>query len=143
MEGTHGELGARLTDRLGGDNAHGLTNINHRAARKIATVADSANAFLGLAGQHRADLDVFDAGRLDSQHRGFIDQTGARHQHLVANRIEDIDRGGTPENAVGQRRDHLGTFDHRRHIEARDCATIYLGDDHILGNINETARQVA
>ena len=51
MERAHRQLGARLADRLGGDDAHRLAHIDRRAARQIAPVAGAADAVLGLAGQ--------------------------------------------------------------------------------------------
>ena len=65
VEGAHGELRARLADRLRGDDADRLAHIDRRAAGEIAAVALAADAVLGLAGQHRADLHRLDAGRLD------------------------------------------------------------------------------
>jgi phage tail tape-measure protein len=44
VEGAHGELGARLADRLGGDDADRLAQIDRRAARQIAPVAGCADA---------------------------------------------------------------------------------------------------
>ena len=59
VEGAHGELGARLADRLRRDDAHRLAHVDRRAAREIAAVALGADAELGLAGQHRADADFW------------------------------------------------------------------------------------
>ena len=47
VEGAHGELGARLADRLGGDDAHRLADVHRRAARQVAAVAGAADADLG------------------------------------------------------------------------------------------------
>ena len=55
VEGAHGELGARLADRLRGDDADRLADIDRRAARQIAAVADRADARPDLAGQRRTD----------------------------------------------------------------------------------------
>ena len=65
MEGAHGELGARLADRLRRDDADRLAHVDARAAGKIAPVAGGADAVLGLAGEHRADLHLLDAGAHD------------------------------------------------------------------------------
>src|SRR5208282_2179176 len=62
VERAHGELGPRLADRLGGDDAHRLAHIDRRAAGEIAPIALAAAAAGGLAGQHRTDLDLLHAG---------------------------------------------------------------------------------
>ena len=50
VECTHRELGSRLADRLCGDNADGLTDLNRVTRRQITAVtfyADAASAFAG------------------------------------------------------------------------------------------------
>ena len=66
VERPHRQLGARLADRLGRDDADGLADLDHLARREHAAVAQAADAALGLAGQHRADLDPLDARLLDA-----------------------------------------------------------------------------
>ena len=51
VEGAHGKLGARLADRLGGDDADRLADIDRRAAGEVAPVAFGADAMLALADQ--------------------------------------------------------------------------------------------
>ena len=63
VERAHGELGARLADRLRGDDAHRLAHVDRRAAGEIAPVAVAAHAVGGLAGQHRTDAQLLHAGR--------------------------------------------------------------------------------
>ena len=65
VERTHRELRARLADRLGGDDADGLADLDQLAAGEVAAVAAAADAAAGLAGEHRADLDLLDTGFLD------------------------------------------------------------------------------
>src|SRR4029077_20380475 len=60
MEGAHGELRARLADRLSGDDADRLAKIDRRAAREIAPIALAADAVAGLASQRRADANLLD-----------------------------------------------------------------------------------
>ena len=62
VEGPHGQLGARLADRLGGDDADGLAELDWRAGGQGAPVAGAAHAVRALAGEHRAAGDLDDAG---------------------------------------------------------------------------------
>ena len=70
VERPHRELRARLADRLRRDDADGLADLDHLARREHAAVAEAADAALGLARQHRPDLDPLDARLLHSPMRG-------------------------------------------------------------------------
>src|SRR3546814_3975135 len=59
------ELGARLADRLRGDDADRLADVHLGAAGEVAPVAGAADAAYRLAHQRRADEDGVDAGTLD------------------------------------------------------------------------------
>ncbi len=61
VEGPHRELGARLADRLRGDDAHRLADLDRFAGGQVAAVALRAHAAPRLAGEHRTDLDPLDA----------------------------------------------------------------------------------
>ncbi len=51
VERPHGQLRARLADRLGGDDADRLTRADHLAGGEVAAVARPADAVAGLAGE--------------------------------------------------------------------------------------------
>src|SRR5690606_29108871 len=57
VERAHRELRARLTDRLGGDDADRLADVDGGAACEIAAVALAADTDSALAGEDRTDLD--------------------------------------------------------------------------------------
>ena len=57
VEGAHGQLGAGLADRLGGDDADRVAELDHRAGGERAAVAGLADAGLELALEHRAHRD--------------------------------------------------------------------------------------
>src|SRR5690606_16473814 len=73
VEGTHGELGARLTDRLRRDDAHGLADIDRRTTCKVAAVANGTDARADIASQRRADSHRLDARLLDRIHVTLVD----------------------------------------------------------------------
>ena len=60
VEGTHGQLRAGLTDRLGRDGTDGLTDVDELAGRERTAVALGTRTGLGLTGQDGADLDLLD-----------------------------------------------------------------------------------
>ena len=65
VERTHGELRSGLADGLRGDDAHRFAAFHQTAGGQVAAVAELADAALRFAGQHRADLDALDTGRLN------------------------------------------------------------------------------
>jgi hypothetical protein len=48
-----------------------------------------------------------------------------------------------PDDAVAQRLDDLAALRDRRDLDPVERAAVVLGDDHVLRDIHETARQVA
>ena len=62
VERAHGELGARFTDRLRGDDADSFADVDRRTASKVTTIAGRAAALAHVAGQRRADADRLDLG---------------------------------------------------------------------------------
>src|SRR5574343_390132 len=57
VERTHGQLGPRLADRLRGDHADRLADVDQVAAAEVTAVANGAHAERGFAGDRRTDLD--------------------------------------------------------------------------------------
>ena len=74
VEGTHGQLRAGLADGLRGDDADRLAELDHLAGGQVAAVALGADAALGFAGEHGADLELLDADLLDRRRRDFVDE---------------------------------------------------------------------
>ena len=60
MEGTHGQLGTRLTNGLGSHNAHSFPQINQLVVGQSPAIAMAADGFWRLTGEGRADLHFFD-----------------------------------------------------------------------------------
>ena len=102
MERPHRQLRAGLADRLGGDDADRLADVDHVPAGQVAAVAEHADAAPGLAGEHRADLDVVDARVLDDADLLLGDLLAGRDQHLAGVRVEDVVDGDAAEDAVAR-----------------------------------------
>src|SRR5947208_12380620 len=65
VEGPHRQLCAWLSDRLGGNDADRLADVDRCAAREIAPVAFGADSLLRRANQRRADLHALQTDLLD------------------------------------------------------------------------------
>src|ERR1035441_4453427 len=83
MERTHGQLGTWFADGLGGDDADGLSALHQAAGGQVAAVAGHANAALGFAGEHRANLDALDTGRLNCRRQVFGDLLVDAHDDIA------------------------------------------------------------
>jgi hypothetical protein len=85
VEGTHGQLRARLADRLRGDDADRFADVDRRAAREVAAVALAADAPWLRRSAPNGSSPV-DAGRrcLD---RGLVDQVPAATMILPVVRV--------------------------------------------------------
>ena len=68
VERAHGQLGARLADRLGGDHADRFADVDQDAAAEVAAVALGAQAVARFAGERRAHPDLVDAEGFDVLH---------------------------------------------------------------------------
>ena len=117
VEGAHGELRARLADRLGGDHADRLADIDRRAAGEIAPVAFAADAMLALADQRRADVDRLDADLVDPQRRGLVDQLAFLGDHVAGLGVDHVFGRGAAEDALAERGDDRAALDDRAHVE--------------------------
>jgi hypothetical protein len=71
VEGSHGELGARLADRLGGDDAHRLADVDQPARGERTPVARLAHTDVGLAGDDGTNPHGLHAG-VDDRRRELV-----------------------------------------------------------------------
>ena len=142
VEGPHGELGAGLADGLRGDDAHRFAELDETAGAEVAAVAEDADAAAGFAGEHGADLDALDAGRLDGRGEVFGDFL-VDVDDDVALVVLDFFEGDAADDAVAQRLDDLAGLNDRGDVDAFDGLAVALGDDDVLGHVDQTTGEVA
>ena len=143
VERAHGELGARLADRLRGDDADRLAHVHRRAAGKIAPVALRADAARHLAGEHRADAKLLHAGRDDRLDFRLLEQRALLDDDLVRGRIAHVLGSRAAENAAAERGDDRARIDDGAHVDAGRGAAILVRDDAVLRHVDQTPRQIA
>ena len=102
MEGTHGELCARLADRLRRNDADCLAKLNQTARSQVAAVAKNADAALGFAGEHRANLDPLDTRCLNRGGPVFRDLLVDVDNRIALEVLDTFERNPT-DDAVTQR----------------------------------------
>ena len=86
MEGAHGQLGARLTDRLCGNNANRFANRDAVTTSKIATVTLRADTVAYFAGDRRSHQHIIDCELFQSRNVSFVEQRARIERDLVGAR---------------------------------------------------------
>ena len=132
-----------LTNRLRRDDADGLAELDETAAREIAPVALRADTASRLAREHRADLDTLDAGLLDVVGDVFRNLLTGRDDRFAGEAVFDFLEADAADDAVAEGLDDFPGFNDGADENPADSAAIMLGDDHVLGNVDEPAREVA
>ena len=143
VEGAHRQLRAGLADRLGGDDADRQAELDHLAGGQVAAVAVRADAAPALAGQHRADLHLLDAGVLDLGRLVLVDDVVDVEDDVAGDRVGDLLERDAADDAVAQRLDDLAALDDGPGLDAVDGAAVVLGDDHVLRHVDQAPGQVA
>ena len=90
VERAHRQLRAGLADRLRGDDADRLAELDQPAGGEVAAVALRADAAARRAGQHRADLHLLDAGVLDRRRLVLVDLLVDVDDRLAGERVDDL-----------------------------------------------------
>ena len=132
-----------LADRLRGDDAHRLADIDRRAAGEIAPVALAADAGDGLAGEHRADAQLLHAGGDDRLDLRLLEQRALLDDDLVRRRIAHVLGRGAAEDAHAERGDDLAGIDDGAHVDAARGAAILGRDDRVLRHVDQTPGEIA
>ena len=141
MEGTHGQLGARLTDGLRRNDTDSLAHIHRCAAGQIPAIAATTYTILGFASEHRTDLHFLNSRSGQRLDMPFLDHGTSRHNH-IAGHIREVLGWEATQNARGQIGHNLTGIDDRTHNDAVGGAAIADGNDRILRDVNETTGQV-
>src|SRR3954452_24893859 len=83
VERPHRELGARLADRLGGDDADRLTDLHQTPGREVAAVAQAADPVDRLARGDGADVHLSATRVGQSRERGVVELVALRRDLLA------------------------------------------------------------
>src|SRR5262249_11303968 len=131
VERAHGELRARLADRLGGDHAHRLAHIDRCAAGKIAPVAFGAYPAGGIAGKAGPDAQFRHGGLANGSDLWFFEQRALSNDHLVRGWMTHVLGGGAAEDSTLERSYHRAGIDDGPQLDARRRAAVLRRDDAV------------
>ena len=141
MEGTHGQLRARLADGLGRDDANRFAQAARFARSQVHAIAVGAHALARAALQDRADLDAGQAhgddlvGILLGHHVILGDDQ-------VAVIVIQVVHQEAADEALVERLDGLVAFLDVLDPDALGRAAVLLANDDILRDVNQAAGQV-
>src|SRR5207245_1346768 len=105
VERPHRQLRAGLADRLRGDDADRLAELDELAGGEVAAVALRAHAAARRAREHRPDLHLLDAGVLDGGRELLVHHLVDVDDRLARERIGDLLERRAADDAVAQRLD--------------------------------------
>ena len=143
MEGSHGQLRSRLTDGLSRDDPDGFTDIHQVAVGQITSVTHGAYPVLRATGQNRTDINPLNTGAVDFFRQGLVNHLVGRHNDFIGERIPDFLKGDTPQNTFPGGFNDLTALHQSRNIDAVNGLAILLGDDAVLGHIDQPSGQIA
>ena len=143
VERPHGQLGSRLADRLRGDDTHRFTQLDGEPGGEVAAVTLSANTPLGLTSQRRADLELLQTDFLERGCGVLIDDLSGGDHSVASDRVFHGLAAGAPNDAGGKADHLLIPFINRADDDSVNRSAVFLGDDDILGSIDQLTREVA
>ena len=137
MEGTHGQLGTGLTNRLSRNNTHGLANIDQGVRRHRTAIAQGAHTNTGLTGEHRTHAHILHASleQLLNQHIRDILTSGCKYAALS---VLHIHRKGASVNGGLNIRMQVCLIINEGKHQAAAGTTVMLTHNHILRHVHQT-----
>src|SRR5690606_19948801 len=142
VEGAHGQLRARLADRLRRDNANGFADVYRRTAGEVTPVALGADALIRLTNQRRANLGRLHFGFLDRLDHRLVEQRARLDDDLVGLRVDQIFGRGAAEDALTQRGNDRTALHDRAHFQRPLGAAVFLDHHAVLRHVDQTTGQV-
>ncbi len=131
MEGAHGQLCARLTDRLRGNDTDGLANLHHAAGSQVAPIALDANAIATLASQDAPNMHLFDESlgeRLTGAHRFTALNENPLFRRGSENRVLGPILGGDGQFVVIDTRHRTGLSRHGHAVIYNFCRVVVIDE---------------
>ena len=142
MERTHRQLGARLANRLSGNNTNSFTHVHLMTATEIPTVTGRTNPVASLTCDGRAHQNLIDTHLFNLEIPKLIHQRTGRYEYFISARLDDIGSDDATQHTIRQGFNDVATINHRRHHKTSLSTTVGLNHHHVLGHVNKTSRQI-
>ena len=142
MEGTHSQLGTRLTDRLGSDNTDSFAEVDDMATSQVTPITGSTDATTTLTGKDRTNLDLLYTGIFNLQDQGLINGLVVLDKHFIRNRVNNILKSGTAKDTITQGLDNFTALNQGADVDTVQSAAIVFHNDCVLSNVNQATCEV-
>ena len=143
VEGPHGQLGTRLTNRLGSDNTNRFTDVDLMATGQVTAVTGGADTPASGTGDRRAHQHFIHTHGFQLVDPYFVQQGANFGQHFIlTERVHHITGHNTTQYALTQCLNHVTAFDQRRHQQAFFSTAILSGNHQILCHVDQSTSQV-
>ena len=142
VEGPHGQLRTRLTNRLSCDDTDGLADVDLMATCQIAPITFGTDSVTGFTGDWRAGNYLIDTVQFDELDPLLINQGTSRNNNLLSTGLENIFGNNPTEYALTQRLDNIAAFNMRRHQQTTLSAAVNCGNHQVLRHIHQTTGQI-
>ena len=142
MERTKCQLCTWLTDSLSSNHTDSLTLLYHTTGSKVTAVALHADTLLRLTGKYRTNLNALDIASLNRIGNRLCDLLTCLNKNLTGLGVDDIMNRYTTQDTLTKTRDNLIAALQCRTLQTTKCTTVFLGDNHIVRNVNESTCQI-
>ncbi len=143
MKGSHGQLGSRFANRLGCNDADGLTCLDQFPPGEIPAVTFGADPKLCTAGKDRPYLHPVYASLGDLLGYLLINFLALFNNSFLCHWIMDILHGESADYPFFEWLDDLSSFNKRNHDDTIGDTAIILQHVDILGHIHKPPRQIS
>ena len=135
VEGTHGELGARFTNGLGGNRADGEAFFDQAIVRHVHAVALGTHTTRGVTGEHRTHEDLINTQGFDGSRNLGRDQFVLLDHNLIGHGVHDGVESGSTRDGFRQRNINLFALVDGFLQDAARRATVKLVDHRGLSHV--------
>ena len=143
VEGPHGKLRPRFADRLGGQHAHGLAELDHPTGRQVPAIAHDTHPSPGLTGEDRSNLHSVDTRFFDPRRQRFGNFRIGVEDGFTREGIGHIVQCHPTQNPIPERLDNFSRLHQGGHPDPVGGPTIPLVDENILGDIHQPPCQIS
>ena len=142
MEGPHGQLCTRLTNRLSCYHTNRFAHVDLMAATEVSSIASRADAVTGVTSDWRSNKYLVDTHLLDALNPQLVNQCTLGQCYLIGTWLHHVRGYDTSEDTISKRFNDVTTVDDRRHQQAFFSTAVLFDNYYVLRHVNQSTGQV-